>query len=365
VPSLNYSLLHNNQSMFSRFRLRNLNRNLAPIRGLRLLVELSVGEQSYPFRSMFNLEAGIKDMKDDIRLSLTSTLLRSLRESIRSVLFVKLSSGNIDVLEQTYPVNLLAIDEWLDEPGLNAFLPSFVLPRDAAVLRVIDLAQRYLMTLRDDAGAGFDGYQSVDPSAADPSESVDLQVWAIWSTLCHDFSLSYINPPPTFSISSQRLRSPSDVVDGKRGTCIDLALLLAACLEYVGIHPVVFLLKGHAFPGYWRSEEGRQDFVQVKTLLEPSTNEAVSLTMAFQEPSKRTSGYSWVQPEESYDEVFELVRRGALAPVETVWLTQHKGYWEARDAGIENLRSRSEFESMIDVKGARAYGVTPLPMARI
>jgi hypothetical protein len=59
---------------------------------------------------------------------------------------------------------------------------------------------------------------------------------------------AYINPPPTFTEKSQRLRTPSDIVMGKRGTCIDLTLLLAACLEYAEIYPVLFLLKDHAFP---------------------------------------------------------------------------------------------------------------------
>ena len=47
------------------------------------------------------------------------------------------------------------------------------------------------------------------------------------------------------------------------GTCIDLALLLASCLEYVDIYPVVVLLSGHAFAGYWRSESAHDAFVQV------------------------------------------------------------------------------------------------------
>ena len=353
ATSVNYSLLHNSQSLFKRFCLRNLNQQLEPMRGLRLHIELCAGEQNFPFRSMLDLEAGtLKELKDDIRIPLTSALFRSLRESIQSVLFVRASAGQTDLLERTYPVRLLAIDEWLDELELNAFLPSFVLPRDPAVLRVIDASQRHLMTLTDDPDAGFDGYQSVDEQGHN-FEAVDLQVWAIWSALSHDFSLSYINPPPAFTDASQRLRSPSDVIDGKRGTCIDLALLLAACLEYVGIYPVLFLLKGHAFPGYWRSEEGRQRFVQVRT--QPAGAE---------QTSKPPSPYPWLELEQSYDEVLQLLRAGDLAPIETVWLTQHKGYWDSRDAGVENLRSRKEFEAMIDVKGARDKGVTPLPVTR-
>jgi hypothetical protein len=353
VKSVNYSLLHNKESLFVRFTLTNAHPTRT-IEGIRVYVELCVGDQNYPCRLRLDLApASMETLTDKIRIPLTSTLFRSLREAIRSVLFVRISVGEADLIEETHPVSLLAIDEWLDTEKLNAFLPSFVLSRDPAVLRIVDAAQRHLMTLTDDPGAGFDGYQSVDPDpkAENRSEPVDKQVWALWSALLYDFSISYINPPPSFEDSSQRLRSPSDVLEGKRGTCVDLALLLAACLEYVGIYPVIFLLKDHAFPGYWRSEESRNSFFGV----EGDTGEHVGRDV--------TSNYSWVL-DKGYDEVTELVRSGYLAPLETVWLTQHKGFWEARDAGGENLRSRIQFESMIDVQRARDEQVTPLPVTR-
>lgn len=354
VKSVNYSLLHNRQSLFERFTLTNAHPTRT-IEGVRLYVELCVGDQNYPCRFRLDLAPGsMATLTDEIRIPLTSTLFRSLREAVRSVLFVRVSVGDADLIEKTFPVSLLAIDEWLDTEKLNAFLPSFVLSRDPAVLRIVDSAQRHLMTLTDDPGAGFDGYQSVDPDPTDEgrSEPVDKQVWALWSTLLYDFSISYINPPPSFSSSSQRLRSPSDVIEGRRGTCIDLALLFAACLEYVGIYPVIFLLKDHAFPGYWRSEESRNRFFGV--LGDPGEYAG----------RKLTSDYSWVELDDGYGEVTELVRGGGLAPLETVWLTQRKGFWEARDAGGENLRSHSQFESMIDVQRARDEHVTPLPVMR-
>jgi hypothetical protein len=71
-----------------------------------------------------------------------------------------------------------------------------------------------------------------------------------------------------------------------------------------------------------------------------------------------------VELKDGYGEVIEMVRCGDLSPLETVWLTQHKGFWESRDAGIEDLRSRDQFESMIDVQRARDEKVTPLPVVR-
>jgi hypothetical protein len=346
--SANYSLLHNNQPLFQDFLLRNINKDRATLGKIHLQVELNLGENNYPYRSLIELEGGTsRDFTNEIRLPLTSAILRSLRESMRTVMFVKISHDETTVYEQTFPVLLLGRDEWIDQPRLNRFLPSFVLPGDPAVGRIIDGAQRYLIALSDDLSAGFDGYQSVNLQSASPYDTVDAQVRSIWSALSQDFRISYINPPPSFKQSSQRLRSPSDVIDGKRGTCIDLALMLAACVEYTGIYPVFFLAEGHAFPGYWRSEESRQK------LMGPDSR-------------FKWGECPWLVDRDpdcgGYDTVVDLVRTGDLAPLETVWLTQHKGFWEACDAGIENLSIPSDFQAMIDIKGARDNQVTPLPL---
>ena len=37
----------------------------------------------------------------------------------------------------------------------------------------------------------------------------------------------------------------------KFGTCLDTSLLIASCLEEIGIYPIVLLLKGHAMVGAW------------------------------------------------------------------------------------------------------------------
>jgi hypothetical protein len=54
------------------------------------------------------------------------------------------------------------VDEWVDDTD-NPWLPSFVLPRDPAVLKIISSSRRYLVGITDDSAAGFDGYQAVDP----------------------------------------------------------------------------------------------------------------------------------------------------------------------------------------------------------
>lgn len=355
--TVNYSLLQNDENLFDEFSIRKLCD--APIHGIEVELTLYVGSDSFPYRKIFSTDQSYVPLAKEIRFPLTSTLMRSLRESVNSVISIKVSWNEQIRYLETQPVKLLAIDEWVDTPELDAYLPCFIFPRDPAVARIIDTAQRYLMALNDDSGAGFDGYQGVDLSTKDPSATVDLQARAIWSALSYDLPLSYINPPPSFTVSSQRLRTPSAVIDGKRGTCIDLALMLAACLEYAGIYPVIFLLTDHAFVGYWRTDKARQDFIDISTK-EPAsviTSNPSSVGAVAPTPTK-----PWMFT--NYTEVVQLARNGSIVPIETVWLTQHRGFWEAVDEGMSDLRSKREFSSLIDIQGARSHNppITPLPI---
>ena len=356
--TVNYSLLQNNENLFDEFSIRKLCDG--PIRNIGVELTLFVGGDSFPYRALFDTEESYVPLASKIRFPLTSTLLRSIRESVNSVISIKVTWDDRVRYLDTRPVKLLAIDEWVDTPELDAYLPSFVFSRDRAVAKIIDSAQRYLMALNDDSAAGFDGYQGVDPRNKDPFAAVDLQARAIWSALSYDLPLSYINPPPSFTASSQRLRTPSDVIDGRRGTCIDLALLLAACLEYAGIYPVLFLLTDHAFPGYWRSEKAREDFIDMRS--KPAVSSPQGKPSDAAEVSTRTPIKPWVFT--NYAELVQLTRTGDLVPIETVWLTQHGGFWDAVDEGMNDLRSKREFSSMIDIQGARTFTnpVTPLPI---
>ena len=252
LDKVNYSLLHNDRSMFETFRVTKLVPDT--IRGVEVEVVLYVGGDSYPFRTSLDMKEPITDLRARIRVPLTSTVLRAFRESIRSVIYVGVKVGAEVVFQNTWRVTLVPVEEWSDDDEGGKWLPSFVMPRDPAVVTIVDAAYPIIRAIRDDGQAAFDGYQAVKPGAAGDAKyrTVDGQAKALWSTLTYQFGLRYINPPPAYSERSQRLRTPSEVLRSRSGTCIDLALLLAACLEYIDIYPVLFVLPGHALPGFWR-----------------------------------------------------------------------------------------------------------------
>jgi hypothetical protein len=352
-PEINYSRLHNGEGLFRKFRVYKSEPRYA--RGIEVRVALNMGSESFPYEAAFDFKAddSVLDLAKNVNLPLTSALARSLRERVQTSLRVRVRYAGQELYNHTHRVTLLPVNEWRFDQAQGArWLGSFVLPGDPAVRNVVDAAQKYLMALADDNATGFDGYQSTNPEedCEDPHEGLDMQVRALWCALSFEYSLSYINPPPVFTAGSQRLRTPSDVIDGHRGTCVDLALLFAACLEYVDIYPVIFVLTDHAFPGYWRSQNAYDEFIKMSKAPDKAGSN-VGVSMDFDS-----------QLVLAYEEMRQCVRDGFLVPLETVFLTQHRGFSDAVQGGIENLRSSSNFEALLNLRKLREENVTPLPI---
>jgi hypothetical protein len=327
---------------------------------------LNAGETSFPFRTTFELgeDENGRDLTHEVVLPLTSSLIRSQSERIQTSLHLQVTCQGAIVKEETFRIGLAPVDEWQDgDRDEWQWLPSFVLPRDPAVARVIDAAQAILCALADDPAAGFDGYQSIDDAAATDDEryaSVDKQVQSIWHALMTASGLGYINPPPSYGRTTQRLRTPSQVMTERRGTCIDLALLFAACLEYIDIYPVIFLLSGHAFTGYWRGPGLHAEFLGMQGLESMFGDEVPAGSSSSGSSSDSNPGY--VLGQGQHLEVCRRAYERQVIPIEATWLTQRGSFGSAIAEGRNNLRRAVEFQAMIDIRLARMRGVTPLPI---
>jgi hypothetical protein len=362
ADELNYSVLHNTGRGL--FRKLVVERNGADA-GSRIAVEvaLQLGAEVATWSHSIVVAADDDrwNITNEVHVPLTASLVRSVREMVNSSVTVQLQLDGQVLRRSSHRIKLRPVDQWRDTDDDARWLPSFVLPRDAAVMRAVQQAQRYVRVLRDEPTAGFEGYQAVT-SDDSPDEQelmeVDLQVQALWATLMHDWQLGYINPPPSYSslLDSQRLRTPSTVQRNAAGTCIDLALLLAACLELVDIYPVVFLLDGHALPGYWRHRSFQEKFSQA---VFPETDTPAlrgGSSADIQRCAWQTTG------RDAHREIAARIRARELVPIETVRLTENCGFVAAIEAGIEALAPARDFHSLLDIVQARSKGVTPLPV---
>lgn len=184
----------------------------------------------------------------DIDLKVNYPLLGRLEEKapINVVVdIVDAESGDV-LTTVTRKVELLGRQDWLWDSAHHAdMLAAFVNPRSEAVRSILGRARNLLMERTGQSST--EGYQS-------GSERVRSIAEAIYDAVC-ECGIDYSNPPAGFESSMQRIRTPDEVVTDKAGTCLDTAVLLASCFAEAGLEPVLFLVPGHAFAGYYTGRE--------------------------------------------------------------------------------------------------------------
>ncbi|MDF2829653.1 MAG: hypothetical protein K0R01_2936, partial [Mycobacterium sp.] len=154
------------------------------------------------------------------------------------------STGEV-LAEAAKEVTILAANQWKATPPQLALeiLAAYIQPNAAAIAPL-------LIEVSDRLGAAtgnssLDGYQSEDP------ERVDAIARAVFDAV-KARDIRYAEPPASWGDIGQKVRTPAEVFDGRLGTCLDTTLALAAVLEQCGINSTIWLLRGHAFLGYWR-----------------------------------------------------------------------------------------------------------------
>jgi hypothetical protein len=144
---------------------------------------------------------------------------------------------------------------------------------------------------------------------------------------------------------------------------------LAACLEYVGIHPFIVLCPGHAFVGYCRSERPLDDLKESACLFSPK--DSAYFTQV--EPSGGSASKSdmssityadWVFGKDFHRAICQKLKSGEIAALEATGLTSSTPFWEAMQLGAKKLQNPLQFDYLIDVLRSRISrnGVTPLPL---
>ncbi|MDF2637960.1 MAG: helicase [Novosphingobium lindaniclasticum] len=178
----------------------------------------------------------------DRDVALDASFLGNLSESIQGSATLRIEAGGEVLALSTFPVELLARNQWGGVGSMGELLPAFVMPNDPAVDRILKAASDVLR--RAGKRDAINGYE--DKSRTRTWELTS----AIWSAVC-GLRLSYALPPASFERVGQKVRTPSAVLDGGMATCLDTSLLFAAALEQAGLNPLLILTGGHAFAGVW------------------------------------------------------------------------------------------------------------------
>jgi hypothetical protein len=155
-------------------------------------------------------------------LKLDQAFLAGLTASRRSEITVRVRRGHEVLVEQSKEVNLLPPGFWGGVTSSPELLAAFVRPTDPSVDVILrDAAEKLRLAGKETA---FDGYRSGKKGRAWEMAG------AIWNAMV-GYAITYVYPPASFEKSGQLVRGPSEVLERKVGTCLDLALTYASCIE--------------------------------------------------------------------------------------------------------------------------------------
>ena len=166
ISELNYAVLHNRGQLFKRFTILK-GRNTPPDAQIAVDVTAHLGMERASFSRQFPASIARWDLEKEVHIPLTASLARSVREAVNSTLVVEVREDQLVRFRNSYPLRLLPVDQWKDDENDGKWLPSFVQPRDPAVVKAVESAQRYVRVLRDDPSAGFEGYQAAPDATED------------------------------------------------------------------------------------------------------------------------------------------------------------------------------------------------------
>lgn len=294
--------------------------------GAELLKDLVLElEPSLPFAArktwpLDTLAAGESLLVEDRDIDLKEGYLSALVESVSASVTLRLRHGDTELSAVQYPVELLARNQWGGAGSMAELLAAFCMPNDPAVDHVLKAASDTLR--RAGKPDGMDGYRSGARGRAWELAS------AIWSAVC-GLQISYALPPASFELEGQKIRTPSQVFEGRVGTCLDTALLFAATLEQAGLNPVVVLTEGHVFTAVWLQA---QEFGQLNVEEAAALRKRIDLkelvafetTLATQQPIATFSQAIDVARDQLTDEAFRQavdVRRARMQKLRPLSLT--------------------------------------------
>lgn len=239
--------------------------------------------------------------------------LIKLDEAEKASIRVKAVAAGTTLADIHQPIEVLAYDQWAGTRSLPELLAAFSMPNSVVVDRLLGKASALLR--ESESGMSLDGYQSKN------RERVWKQVSAIYSALLAE-GLHYSNPPASFGADGQKIRTPERIFDGRVATCLDLAMLFAACFEQAGLHSAVLFKEGHAWVGVWLIKTSFptsvvDDVMAVRKRVQSGeflTLESTGIT-SDQKPSLRwacSTGNAYLEEEEKFHYAVDISRAREL-----------------------------------------------------
>ena len=280
------------------------------------------GEYVEKYISMpFRLDTRQRIRIQDIKLQVKNDKLLSLTEKVASNLTLKIGAAEEIIKEQDFPISFIAYNQWNGTDCYPQLLASFITPNHPYIASIVKRASNHLNRLCNTSD--FTGYMCAN------KENVRFQIEAIYCSLQEE-KLSYTLGIPSYEEKGQRIRLSNEVIDSKLGNCMDLTLLFAACLEYIGINTLLILENSHINLGAWLIPESHY---------------------------------------RSVDDDITFLLKNTADKLENIMIMESTSFAKAEEVpfdksveqGLASLNAKDIFQMFIDVYRCRLEGFIPLP----
>ena len=241
-PHFSYSMAQNSVPMLDTITITN--QTLESLYDLRVKVSFEPAIVASWEHHIVEIDPKAQFQLHEIPLKTNHEYLMNLEESQMGYCNIEVFQNEIPVGQKHIELEILAYNEWRADT-LPQLLAAFVMPNHPVIAEVLSLARKKLEELT--GSPALDGYQSGDPQrSAAMAKAVYLAIQSL--------DITYSNPPASFRAAGQKIRTPEQILAHQMGTCLDLTLFYAACLEQAGLNPTLMMLDGHAFMGVWLEE---------------------------------------------------------------------------------------------------------------
>ncbi len=257
MDTFNYAFYQNNIRPIRDIRL--LNRTGDPAEGLSLRIH-----SDFDFFESYEMPlpavpSGKPVLLEDPKLTIHGQNLADLTEMVTVAVTVELCRGEAVLCTCQAQMTVLAYDQWQGGSSYRDLLTAFVLPNHPAIPALLREAANRLEQWGKPTS--LEGYQRKDPNRVR-----DLAAAAY--AAIQKKNIVYAEPPTSFSVAGQRIRTPETILEQRLGTCMDLTLLYTACLEAMGLHPILVMMQGHIFAGVWLRERSLEEQINSDIILD-------------------------------------------------------------------------------------------------
>lgn len=316
TTTINYSLYHCGIPIIGTLTARNLGEQ----NSIPLHLRLWVIDYSDPCEiEIPQLDSGSKLSLGVPTIPLHVDILRRQVEPVRTRLQVEVDRRRYPEAEKD--ITVLGFWDWSHERAARKTIAAFVSPQNPVIECIVLEAQENLK-----GTAGTDSFSELLRSGKEDAEGIVLET--LYQCLKEHWHIHYECPQlklcPGETETYQTIRPPHHIFPRYRSnpegraTCLDLSLLMAGCLEHIGLCPLVIFtgdndgIPRHAFAGCWAgltpgsrpmiyeaeflySEvKSKHLFVMECTVLAEDQNEKLSFDQGVESAVKQLRDAKWV-----------------------------------------------------------------------